>query len=479
MFEEKHLWKASFLWIKYLNYECIHFDQDKGEIWLGNKKQNHIIIFKQGHFTTQELEFDKERLISHHDDITNFIGYNANRYDVYVMTEKSFNPTQFNVHQPVRVRFHCIDSIKAFDQMSDHFLIKRNLRHKDNKTEKEYKKRVLNPNIIERAMYRFTPVTYVLIFINVLIWLIVTFFTPHHTDYEIINLGALSHFNVVHGEWYRLLSSIFLHIDFQHLLFNMLSLYIFGKLVESFVGSLKMLGIYFFSGIFGNLLSLSFITKGFSLGASRAIFGLIGALLALMIISKRFERKMMLQMILAVLIMTGITLLIQNVNVVAHLGGLIGGGLITYLGYSFVAMRKYFYILVAFTIVITIGMLVKIYTTPDINIYNQIIQDEMYSNHFSEAKDMVKQTYHNGYADDMTYYLSGLIIATQESKAEAMAEWEHGVKLFPNSTPLNYELAIANRSLGDNKKAKKYLSQVLKNDPKNKDYINLKKELDD
>lgn len=62
--------------------------------------------------------------------------------------------------------------------------------------------------------------------------------------------------------------------------------------------------------------------------------------------------------------------------------------------------------------------------TSDTNIYNQIIQREMHDGQYTEAKDMIKQTYQNGYADDVTYYLSGIIIATQDSKAEAMAEWE-------------------------------------------------------
>ncbi|ARJ49855.1 rhomboid family protein [Staphylococcus lutrae] len=479
MFDTKHLWQTSFLWMRYLNYQCIHYDKERNEVWLSQAKRQHVVIFKQGSYTTQSLEFDKDRIVEHQEQIVQFLGYDIKRYDVYVLSDKLFDAVKFNVHQPIQVHFHSIENWKALRNKTSHPIIKRKLGQSDTKTVKDYQKRVLNQNVIENAMYRFTPMTYTLIVLNVFIWLTVTWFTPHHTDYEIINLGALAHFNVIHGEWYRLITSMFLHIDFQHLLLNMLSLFIFGKLLEAYIGPFKMLGTYIGAGIIGNLASLAFITDTFSLGASGAIFGLMGGLVALLIISQRFDKKIIFQMIIAVVLMASLTLLIQNVNVVAHLGGLLGGALIIYLGYFFKQKRVYFYILLAITTVLLILLLVKMFLTKDTNIYNQIIQQEMYHGQYSEAKKMIKQTYQNGYADDLTYYLSGIIIATQDSKAEAMAEWERGLKHFPQSGQLNYQMAIANRSLGDEKRAKSFIQKAVKSNPDNQDYVNLKKELDD
>ncbi len=56
------------------------------------------------------------------------------------------------------------------------------------------------------------------------------------------------------------------------------------------------------------------------------------------------------------------------------------------------------------------------------------------------------------YADDQTYYLSGMIMATINSKSEGTTEWERGLRMFPKSGLLNFELAIANRSLNDDEK---------------------------
>lgn len=111
------------------------------------------------------------------------------------------------------------------------------------------------------------------------------------SDVKLLDLGGLVHFNVVHGEWYRLITSMFLHFNFEHILMNMLSLFIFGKIVESIVGPLRMLGIYVISGLLGNFISLSFNLHTVSVGASGAIFGLIGSIFAMMFVSKTYSKN--------------------------------------------------------------------------------------------------------------------------------------------------------------------------------------------
>ena len=110
------------------------------------------------------------------------------------------------------------------------------------------------------------------------------------SDVKLLDLGGLVHFNVVHGEWYRLITSMFLHFNFEHILMN-ISLFIFGKIVESIVGPLRMLGIYVISGLLGNFISLSFNLHTVSVGASGAIFGLIGSIFAMMFVSKTYSKN--------------------------------------------------------------------------------------------------------------------------------------------------------------------------------------------
>ncbi|UEX89082.1 rhomboid family intramembrane serine protease [Staphylococcus ratti] len=479
MIEEKFQWKSAYLWIKYLNYKCAHYDREKNEIWLAHSKRRHIAIFKSGEFTSQELTFTYDRLKEHKEDINSFLSFDVRKYDVYVMNAKPIELNQFNEHYPIKIQFHAIDSRKDLYQHIKHPLLKRALTSADSQSLNYFKQRTLNQNPVEHAMYQFAPITYGLIALNVCIWLAILLFTAHRTDLEIINLGALSHFNFVHGEIYRLITSMFLHLNFEHLLFNMLSLFIFGKLVESIIGHWQMLVVYIFAGIMGNLFSLAFINTQISLGASGAIFGLLGALIAIMLISKQFTQKMMLQVIVAAIIMAVISLFMKNVNVIAHLSGLFAGGLAIYIGYFFQTYKKGFKILLSILAILVIGLLVRIFLIEDVNIYNKIIQSEMNHDNLTEAKHMIGETMKKGYADDETYYLSGFVIAAKNSKAEAMAEWERGLRSFPNSVPLNYQMAIANRALGDNKSAKKFVKKALEADSSIQNVLNLKKELDD
>ncbi|MFW2686367.1 rhomboid family intramembrane serine protease, partial [Staphylococcus aureus] len=94
------------------------------------------------------------------------------------------------------------------------------------------------------------------------------------------------------------------------------------------IGSWRMLTVYFIAGLFGNFVSLSFNTTTISVGASGAIFGLIGSIFAMMYVSKTFNKKMLGQLLIALVILVGVSLFMSNINIVAHIGGFIGGLLI-------------------------------------------------------------------------------------------------------------------------------------------------------
>ena len=314
-------------------------------------------------------------------------------------------------------------------------------------------------------MMIFSPMTYTLIAINVLVWLYMKIYLNHFSDIKLLDVGGLVHFNVVHGEWYRLITSMFLHFNFEHILMNMLSLFIFGKIVETIVGPYKMLGIYLISGL--------------SVGASGAIFGLIGAILTMMYLSKTFNKKMIIQLLVVVLILIFVSLFMSNINLMAHLGGFIGGILITLIGYYFHENRNLFWLFLILLLVLFVLLQIRIFSIKEENIYDKLIKDEMISYNYDDALSIVEHTINKGYDDDETYYLKGLITATKSSKAEAMADWERGLRSHPNSALLNYELSIANRALNDNDKSLKYIKKALKIDANNQSYKNLEKELKD
>ena len=474
----KLYWKALYYWIRYLNYNVIYRDKGDDEIWLSHKRKHSIVVFRKDVTSTQEIRFDKSKIMERPEEIQQFIGYLPESYEFYYFTDKELSKENLNEEKPIKLKFKIISNEQSLNSLPINFLLlKMLINNEDKRTYLHYKRKVLTQNLVDKHMQRFTPITYTLILINIVIWLCMILYLNRFSDVKLLEVGGLVHFNVVHGEWYRLISSMFLHFNFEHILMNMLSLFIFGKIVESIIGSWRMLIIYIISGLYGNFVSLSFNTTTISVGASGAIFGLIGSIFVIMYLSKNFNKKMIGQLLIALVVLIVFSLFMSNINIMAHLGGFISGVLITLIGYYFKTQRSLFWSFLIVFLLIFIILQIRIFTISEDNIYDKLIRDEMIKGNYSEAKNVVKQTLNNNYADDETYYLSGLITATKSSQAEAVSEWERGLRKFPNSGVLNYELAIANRSLSDDKKALKYIKKAVAINPNNKKYVNLKKEL--
>ncbi|MGZ9514853.1 rhomboid family intramembrane serine protease [Staphylococcus epidermidis] len=474
----KLYWKALYYWIRYLNYNVIYRDKEDDEIWLSHKRKHSIVVFRKDVTSTQEIRFDKSKIMERPEEIQQFIGYIPESYEFYYFTDKELSKENLNEEKPIKLKFKIISNEQSLNSLPINFLLlKMLINNEDKRTYLHYKRKVLTQNLVDKHMQRFTPITYTLILINIVIWLCMILYLNRFSDVKLLEVGGLVHFNVVHGEWYRLISSMFLHFNFEHILMNMLSLFIFGKIVESIIGSWRMLIIYIISGLYGNFVSLSFNTTTISVGASGAIFGLIGSIFVIMYLSKNFNKKMIGQLLIALVVLIVFSLFMSNINIMAHLGGFISGVLITLIGYYFKTQRSLFWSFLIVFLLIFIILQIRILTISEDNIYDKLIRDEMIKGNYSEAKNVVKQTLNNNYADDETYYLSGLITATKSSQAEAVSEWERGLRKFPNSGVLNYELAIANRSLSDDKKALKYIKKAVAINPNNKKYVNLKKEL--
>lgn len=169
-------------------------------------------------------------------------------------------------------------------------------------------------------------ITYILLGINTIMFILSFVLSKGMMDYDVLEfLGAGNTFLIKNGEFYRLISSAFLHADILHFAFNSYALYIIGQQMESFVGRFKYLLIYLFSAISGNLLSLLFI-DGSSVGASGAIFGLLGALVYFgfhyRIYLANTLRSQIIPLILFNLVLGFIN---PSINTAAHVGGLAGG----------------------------------------------------------------------------------------------------------------------------------------------------------
>lgn len=163
-------------------------------------------------------------------------------------------------------------------------------------------------------------VTIFLLIVNVLIY-IYTYFTQN--DYYLT--GGMNYDCIVEGrEYYRFLTSMFLHADITHIAMNMIALVSAGTLVESYLGSLKIAIIYFVSGLGGSVLSLLVHSSGdmvYSIGASGAIFGLLVA--SSIIQSKKTGGSLVraIGFVIAYAVLTWS----DGIDLTGHIGGAIAG----------------------------------------------------------------------------------------------------------------------------------------------------------
>ncbi|TNF43542.1 MAG: rhomboid family intramembrane serine protease [Epsilonproteobacteria bacterium] len=173
--------------------------------------------------------------------------------------------------------------------------------------------------------------TYTLIAASSIVYLFSAFFSHSLVDMDmqiLVDMGALfGPLTVLKGEWWRLLSAMFLHGGMTHLLMNMFSLYLVGRGAEMYFDTKSYLSIYFFSGIIGGLASLYMHPVSVGVGASGAIFGIFGALAGFFMAHREriasHSKAFMKDFSVIILINLVIGFAIPSIDVSAHIGGLV------------------------------------------------------------------------------------------------------------------------------------------------------------
>ncbi len=171
-------------------------------------------------------------------------------------------------------------------------------------------------------------ITYLLVALMMIIFILMYVLGNGSLDTNTLySFGGL----VKEGSFIRLFTSMFLHIGIIHLVMNMWALILLGKQTESFYGHFKTLIIFIFSGVVGNLLSVILMgSNTISAGASGAIFGLMGAILYFAINQRTYMGEALKKEILPVIIVNLLFgFMLTGINMYAHIGGLIGGILIS------------------------------------------------------------------------------------------------------------------------------------------------------
>lgn len=311
----------------------------ENEIWLENSSEEFRIIrlVTKSLFNEEQYDFDKYKtkniirqiqkktLNPFMNVLTIFtdIGYNFNkefddnkRYKYIVLKEEK------DLYKNEIIKEYFSDLKESIDFKEDGFELLTRITSDISKK-----------NLEESEMYNnmFKPkkpyLTYALIVINVIVFVLMYILGSGSEDNEtLIKFGANYPELIKSGEYYRLITSAFLHIGTVHLLCNMYSLYILGQNIEHFFGKVKYIIIYLLSAVFASLFVMVFNPVSISAGASGAIFGFLGALLYFGYNYRGYIGNSLISQIVPVIIINlGIGFVTPGISNAAHIGGLIGG----------------------------------------------------------------------------------------------------------------------------------------------------------
>lgn len=315
------------------NYNPVVVRGVNDEIWLENMKSDYKFVRIVSHYihNNEQLNYDYFRTKQISNKLKKkTLSFNMSVLNIYVDLGDNVNISNDDEH------FMSV-FINKMKDINNKYLLKifpdivEKTGHKEKGMELLFKitddinKSNVKKNAkLDKLFSKKTPyITYIIMGICFIMFLI----TGMGNDTGVlIEYGANLDVLVKNGEYYRLLTSMFLHSGLLHLFFNMYALYIIGPQVESFFGKTKYLIIYLLSGISGSLLSVAFNVNTVSVGASGAIFGLFGALLYFGYNYRGYLGNVIKSQILPVVIINLIFGFISTgVDVAGHIGGLIGG----------------------------------------------------------------------------------------------------------------------------------------------------------
>ncbi|MBV8328019.1 rhomboid family intramembrane serine protease [Chryseobacterium sp.] len=208
----------------------------------------------------------------------------------------------------------------------------------DNKLKEFRKGEMTEDSDVKEILAFFVPkegfyITPIIINLNLLIYIIMVFSGLGLISFkgeDLLNWGANFKPLTINGQWWRLLTSTFLHGGLMHILANMYGLLFVGIFLEPILGKVKYAFIYLITGIFASIASIWWYDATVSVGASGAIFGLYGFFLACLLL-KVFPPDFGKAFLVSTLIFVGVNLLMGlagGIDNAAHIGGLISGFII-------------------------------------------------------------------------------------------------------------------------------------------------------
>lgn len=322
------------------NYSPIIIHGIQDEIWLENPNEEYrvIRIVTKNIYNDEQYNFDVMKTKNILGQIKKrTLKLSLNVLSIYTSVGDNFSNNIINDNKNTSIIIDEENKLKEIEIINKFYPdLKDNIKYDEmgfdliKKITGEISKKNIKESEKRNSMFKSkkTIITYLLIAVNVIIFMLMYIFGKGSYDTNtLIRFGANYIPYTKSGDYYRIITSAFLHIGEFHLLFNMYALYIIGREIEQFYGRIKYILIYFFSAIMGSLFTLTLSAENtVAAGASGAIFGLFGAMLYFGFTYRGYIGKTIINQTLpVVLINLFIGLTTPGIGNAAHIGGLIGG----------------------------------------------------------------------------------------------------------------------------------------------------------
>lgn len=341
-------WKIAYFLVTKRNYQALYISRDHEEIWLENIKDKERPVIRLRRFDidwSNWIRNDLEHVILFGEQIKkSYLKKELPILNIYFSMEAPIDPyEQYFANlvkaeeQGIVIRSLLVTGsalVKDLRQVEELLGVRFQIdlereyesfevdRLKWHTLERIAEKKREEERLFHQDQPRFT---YIFIGIQIFIFLLMELFGSSRNTFILILFGAKYTPLILEGQWWRLITPMFLHIGIIHLLMNSMALYFLGTTVERIFGRFRFLFIFLLAGFMGNVASFVFSPQSISAGASGGIFGLFGALLFFGLVHPRpFFRTMGANIITLV----GINLLIgflPGIDFAGHLGGLVGG----------------------------------------------------------------------------------------------------------------------------------------------------------
>lgn len=372
--EQYRMFQIAYHLVRMEGYHVLHINNEE-EIWLEkyeNKKSKVIRILHKGFDWKNHLKKDIAGVFHKIKAMDRLLmGKKVEIYNIYITSHSPVDdweilkkPLQLSEKNPPKMQVYYLSEDNYQEELSK---LSKDLGirledNDENQTDIEKEENIDQfKNYLQQTLYEKNQerkelfsygkplITYFLLIINIIMFALLEIKGGSTNVENLIIFGAKYNPAIIDGEWWRLISSMFLHVGFLHLAMNMLALYYLGTAVERIFGSSRFILIYFLAGLGGSLTSFVFMSN-VSAGASGAIFGLFGALLFFGVIHKRLFLQTMGRNVLSIVAINIVFgFVVPQIDISAHLGGLIAGflaaaivqlpkkGKITHQLYAFIA----------------------------------------------------------------------------------------------------------------------------------------------